>query len=339
MNTAAERVAHLRLLGRLDDAEEQARSALAAEPTHPDVLCELSAVLLAKKRFDEALAAADAATGAAPEHERPHRLRGLALSAMGRHPEAVEAGYLAVSIEPEHPTVATAYAEILQRAGRLGDALNVARLVVTMAPHTADSHFLIADITSDMGDMVTARAAYTEALRLDPQHALAQHDLAVLDLRARRPGRALQGLMQAGALAPGQSTLLPNVAAVLWRLSWRLRICIWIATIVIMTASGRSAGQHTTVAQLLAIAALVVGGVLMWHSSRDLPPQTRPVLMAALRSDVPLAITYGALALCVLALVATAVTGFALFGAFIILVLVALALLAVVVGLFRRGRR
>jgi tetratricopeptide (TPR) repeat protein len=333
--TQAQRIEHLRELGRLADAEREARAALAAEPQDGALLAALAAVLLRAGRNAEGLAAADAATAAAPHEERSHRLRALLLSRLGRHAEALAAGYTSVSIAPEEPLAATAYARVLQGAGRLPDAAAVAHRVVALAPNSAESHFLLADVTSDLGDRHTARLAYAETLRLDPQHAAARHDLAVLDARAHRPARALKGLIDAGTMDPSMPQVLRTVTAVLWQLSWRLRIWLIAATLVaLVTSSGQASGT----ARLVAAGILSASAVLAWWTVRDLPARTRPVVAAALRTDGPLRFTYIATTACVAVYAVIAVTGLGVLAGLVWLVLGLLGWLTLIVRIVRSRR-
>ncbi|MHA6785869.1 tetratricopeptide repeat protein [Pseudonocardia saturnea] len=340
MNGLAGRVAQLRTLRRYDDAEREARRGLAAEPGDADLLMELAAVLLAQRRGADGLAVADAALAAAPQAERAHRIRAALLAQLGRHAEALQSGYTAVSLAPEEPWAALGYATVLQQAGRLDDAHQVALRAVSLAPEEPAVHLRLADIASDRGDSGTARAAYQETLRLDPDNAAARHDLAVLDLSGRRPGRALRGLVEAGRLDPSIPVVLGNVGAVLWRLSWRVRVFLFVATLLVVGTTGETDPTQPSVrARVCGVLVLLAAAGIGWWAARDLPSQAVPVVRAALRADRPLTITFWALGLCLLVYAAVAVTGVVLFASAVVLVLGLLAVLAVGVGLFRKRHR
>ena len=215
---AALRVGHLTDLGRLADAEREARTALAAEPQSPALLAALSRVFLQARKHAAGLAAADSAAAQAPGDERVHRLRALHLSGLGRHRDAAGAAHAAVMLAPQEPLTAVTQARVLQHARLFADALTVARRAVALDPNAAQTHLVLADIADDAGDRRLARAAYEEVLRLDPQHAVARHDLALLDARARRPVAALAGLVEAGTLDPSLPVVLRSMVAVLWQL-------------------------------------------------------------------------------------------------------------------------
>lgn len=333
---AAERVDHLRRLHRLDDAEREARAALAAEPGDRALLCALAIVLLDAKRLDEGLAVADAATAAAPDHEHPHRLRGLLLSRSGRHAEALHAGYQAVSLAPESAHAALGYATVLQAARRLPDALQVARRAVSLAPNLAGAHLLVADISDDLGHRTAARAAYQEVLRLEPDNAVARHDLAVHDLRDGRTGDALRGLVDAGGLDPTLRQVIANIAAVLWKLAYRLRLGFIAAAVVTLWSATLGARWPARVVAGLILLATAAAG---WSTLREVPRHARPALLTALRSDVWLSLTYLAFVACLVVYVLVLITGQAVLAGLTWPVLLGLGVLAVLVGLGRRRWR
>jgi len=331
---AALRVERLTDLGRLTDAEREARTALAAEPQSPALLAALSRVFLQNKDYAAGLAAADSAATHAPEDERVHRLRALHLSGLGLHRDAAGAAHAAVMLAPQEPLTAITQARVLQQARLFTDALAVARRAVALDPAMVAAHLVLADIADDAGDRRLARAAYQEVLRLDPQHAVARHDLALLDARTRRPVAALAGLVEAGTLDPSLPVVLRSVVAVLWQLSWRLRMLLFVATIAVMGASG-----SPTAARVVAGVVLLVTAVIVSRTVRALPRQTRPVVRAALRTDRPLRFTYVAVAACVAVFLAVAVTGIGVLGGVAWMLLVALGVLAAVVRVVRGLRR
>jgi tetratricopeptide (TPR) repeat protein len=336
---ALERAENLHLLGRLDDAERTLRDALAATPDDPDLLGALGWVLYTADRPAEGLAAAEAALARAPQHGGFHRLRAALLSELNRHAEAVQESYAAVSLAPQDPATARAHARVLSRARRLPEAGEAARHAVALDPESSAAHLILADIYDDLGDRRTARRAYEEALRLDPQNAVARHDLAVLDANTRHPARALRGLVEAGRLDPTLPVVMKTITVVLWKLSWRLRMLFVVATVACIAASGPRPDDATWATRIAATVALLVIGLLTWWTVRSLPPQARPAMLAALRTDGPLRFTYLAIAGCALAFLAVAITGLGVFAAFVWLVLGVLGLLALVVRLARTLRR
>ncbi|SDF45859.1 tetratricopeptide repeat protein [Pseudonocardia oroxyli] len=330
------RAEQLGQVGRLAEAEQAAREAVALDPQDPRLLGTLSSTLLLAKRYAEGLAVAEAACAAGPELERSHRLRALHLSLLGRHAEALQAGYVSVSLSPDEPAAAHGYAKVLQRAGRPADAVQVARRVVELDPDSAAAHLLLADCASDLRDKAhrdLARREYEATLRIDPENAAAKHDLALLDARGRRPAKALAGLIAAGRLDPTMPEVARTVVVVLWQLSWRLRMWLFVVTIVTLGASLGS----TTGARVSAAVVLVLTAALTWWTTRDLPRRTWPVVRKAVGTDRALTVTYVALALCLLLYVGALASGFGLMVAGVWIILIALGWLALGVRAFRRS--
>lgn len=175
-------------------------------------------------------------------------------------------------------------------------------------------------------------------MRLDPQNAMARHDLAVLDINTGHPARGLRGLVEAGALDPTMPIVLRTITHVLWKLSWRLRMLFIPATIACVVASGAQPDEATWSARVAAAVALLVIGLLTWRTVRGLPVGTRPAVLAALRGDRPLRVTYLGMATCVLLFLTVAVTGVGVFAGLVWLVLGLLGVLALVVGALRKLR-
>ena len=194
-------------------------------------------------------------------------------------------------------------------------------------------------MTSDLGDRATARQAYEETLRLDPEHAAARHDLAVLDSRAHRPGRALAGLVAAGRLDPTRPEVLRTVAAVCWQLSWRVRMLFIVGTRGHHRRRRRPVGGPAWGARIAALGVLLVTAGLAWWTARDLPRGSWPIARAAVRADGPLTLTYLTLALCTLLFVFVAVSGLGALAVLVWLALAGLGLLALAVRLTRRFSR
>jgi tetratricopeptide (TPR) repeat protein len=329
---ATARVEQLAVLGRLDEAERRARDALTDHPGDAGLLAALAHVLLRDQRYADGLAAAQAAVAADPESDRPHRLCGILLSYLGRHHEATFAVHHALMLAPQEPAVAVGYSLVLQRAGRLQDALDVARRAVALNPEWAHAQHRLANAALARGDRVTARAALAEALRLDPDDAAARHDLALVDLHDRHAGAALRGFAEAGRMSPELGgTALANMAVVLWRLAWRLRLVLIVATFALI---GASDGGPVALRVVGGIAVVAVAAAVAWQL-RPLRRADRRAVRAALRSDGALTITAGVLVVTVACVLAVAVTG----SLGLVVALWPLLILLAVVALVRRARR
>ena len=333
-----ERIDDLRVIGRPADAERLIRAGLAEEPGDGDLLWRLAAVLLATDRIGEGLTAASAAVAAAPDDANAHRVHALLLVEVGDVTRALHESYVAVTLAPEHAHTAVVYAYVLQRAHRHVDAAAVARRAVTLAPDDPEPHAAVGDVAFAAGARQTARQAYTEVLRLDPQHAAARRNLAALDHVGHRPGAALRGLVEAGRMDPDVPEVLPLVASVLWQLSWRMRIGLVLALIPVMVVT-EAATDDAWAQRGAAVLVLGLAAFVGWWHVRELPRGTRTVVFAALRRDALLTLTYVFIALGLTAYLAVAVTGVGYYAVFVwplALVLSVVALVARAASAVRR---
>jgi hypothetical protein len=132
--------------------------------------------------------------------------------------------------------------------------------------------------------------------------------------------------------------VMQTITAVLWLLSWRLRMLLGPATVAVIDASGEEPLDSTWSGRIAAAVTLAIAGGLTWWTVPDLPQQTRPVVRAALQGDGPLRLAYAAVAACVLLLAVVLITGVGMVVALVWLVLGLLGGLALVVRTVRRLR-
>ena len=108
-------------MGRLDEAEEWLRRALAIDPRHPVVLQNLAESLRKRERFDEALGYYRAAMEADPGNAFPHAGMGHALFGLERYGEAVRSLDRALELAPGLESARTMRDSALSRLRRAED--------------------------------------------------------------------------------------------------------------------------------------------------------------------------------------------------------------------------
>lgn len=306
-DTAEQHVARaerLTALGRYAEAERVARDGLAEDPEHTGLLGELADTLSRQDRHAEALEAAEAALAGAPGFVWAHQLRAEALSALGRYAEAVAAAHTAIEISPNQAGPWQTLAQVLAEADQTVDAKRAADRCVELAPHSADAHCLRGNMLLRLGYPQVAADAYRAALRQDPSHAGAVHNLAVTELAVRNVGKALRGLLQAGQLEPQLRELRPNLVRALSAASWHARLALAGADLVIAVL-----GLGPGAVRLLAALVLLLGlGVLAWPL-RGLPAQARSALQHLVRGEPRLRVDYLALATVVVVQLAAVAVG------------------------------
>jgi tetratricopeptide (TPR) repeat protein len=311
MRDVIDRAVHLRLLGRLDEAEREVRMALADEPDDADLLSALSHVLEDAKRPEESLEAANAAAAVDPGHAYAHRRRVYSLIRLGRHDEAVDAARTSMSLDPENRHAVTAYAHALDCAGRVEEAEQAARRVVELAPDSDESHFLLGGIARRLGRKYPAHCAFAEALRCNPENATARQRMAEIDLEMGRPIRALAGFVEAGRMDPEKHDVLNSVGNVVWKLNWRIQGVICLATIAVLFWSGMMAvgpGAPGISPRVCATIALFAGAVAVWRAARVLPRGTASIL--GLFAHVNVAFVFIPIPICLVTYGVVAITGF-----------------------------
>ena len=336
---ASARVAHLRALRRLAEAEQLARQALAEDPHDWTLLCLLSAVLKDAHRDAEALDAADAAIAEDPSAEHAYRLRAFALSALGRHEQALEAVAVALRLEPHSAEPFLCQGAVLFWAGDYAAGAQAALRAIELAPELIEGHLQLARLCHKLGDTKGAEAATRNALRLEPDNPLALHIHAVMNGEAARLDDSLNGLLDVGALAPHHSdTVLDNVAALMWHLMLRP----WIVLVggVLLTAATTLLAQWgdwfqpSAVVRVVAVAALVMCVPSLNRLRRLITRRVRAPMRTALRRHVSLQVFVGLFVAAFTVQLVVAITGIGLLVAAIF----AMATVAIWIAV-RAGRR
>ncbi|MGX6606668.1 tetratricopeptide repeat protein [Micromonosporaceae bacterium Da 78-11] len=184
---------------------------LAGEPDHVEALLWMAYAQLDLVLLGPAHDAATAAVRLAPENPDALDAFSRVLSALLRHDAAIHAAYQAVRLDPEfafrHHVLARA---LIDAGGRTREAEQAALAAIRLNPHEALFRITYATVLKRMRRRGQARTALHDALAIEPDNAVARHELALLDVGMRNPfafGRLARGATGlAGALRtdPGQ---------------------------------------------------------------------------------------------------------------------------------------
>ncbi|MEU4423648.1 tetratricopeptide repeat protein [Actinoplanes sp. NPDC024001] len=235
--TALVLMTHAQLaLKRPELAEETARRAVRHAPDWADALSALSRALTALEHHDEAIATAREAVLRQPENPYRHNRLAWALLEEGRHP-----------VEAEH----------------------AARAAVRLGPEEADFRITYAMVMKQLNLHDRARQALRDALSLEPDNAVAQHELAALDVVHHHPfalsrlARGASGLVGALRADPRQeaSRFLLDVALRQF-LVYTSIILVLLAYVGWRLADG-SAGAARVLAALAALAPAAYAGFFL----------------------------------------------------------------------------
>ncbi len=169
-----------------DDAEREARAALAAGLDLADTHLALAGALAGQDRLGEALAACREARRREPGSPAAlARLVELCLET-GLHEEAEAALRAAIATAPGDPALRERLATVLAAAARLGEAEAELGEALRLAPERASAHHRLAEVRIAAGAIEEGLAACRRALELDPGLARAYETLALA--RRARPG-------------------------------------------------------------------------------------------------------------------------------------------------------
>jgi tetratricopeptide (TPR) repeat protein len=234
-------------LKRLDLADELSRRAVEHAPESPDALSALSRVHSESGRHDEAITAARAAAARQPLNPYRHHRLAWALLEEGRHP-----------VEAEH----------------------AARESIRLDPEKADFRITYAMVMKQLNLTDRARQALRDALALEPDNAVARHELAALDVIHRNP-------FALGRLARGASGLVgalradPRQEASRFLLDLALRqFLVYTAIILVLLAylGWRTAGSSPGAARLFAALAALAPSAYAGYFLSRLDPGLRSYL-------------------------------------------------------------
>ncbi|MEU4238723.1 tetratricopeptide repeat protein [Actinoplanes sp. NPDC026619] len=178
---------------------------LAAEPDNVRALVLMAHAQLALERTELAHEVAQQAVVVAPDSAEALSALSRVLTALDRHSEAVEVAQRAARLEPENAYRYNRVAWALLGDGRRAvEAEHAARLAVQLEPNEAGFRVTYAMVMKQLDYPDRARQALRDALALEPDNAVAQHELATLDVVHRNPfalGRLARGASGlAGAL-------------------------------------------------------------------------------------------------------------------------------------------
>jgi Flp pilus assembly protein TadD len=225
-------------LRRDAEAERRFRDVLAGDPESVPALLGLGRALNRQDRHDEAEAAVRSALALAPDHAGGYHVLTDVLCDRREGDDAVAAVAAAqrgVQLAP-HEFVSHyqhARALLCLRRPRVREAYDAARRAVELAPHQADGHNLVGLCLDALGNHDGAQQAFRNALALDPQHTLAQNNLAATELDRGRIGRAAGMLRHAVGTDPQDKRVRDNLDVVLLMLGRRVMWSLAAAAIVL----------------------------------------------------------------------------------------------------------
>lgn len=181
----------LRAEGKLEEAVEHFRAAVAANPAAAPALNNLGGVLLELGRPEEALAPLREAVRLRPEYASARYNLALALAALHREREAIEHLRAVVERRPDDAYAHYRLGSLLGARDERGEAVRHLRRALELNPQIADAHYKLGRVLALEGKIEEAVAHWERAVALAPDHADAQNDLGTAYAMRRDYARAI----------------------------------------------------------------------------------------------------------------------------------------------------
>ena len=202
---------------RLGEAVPVLRRACTLQPDSAYAHCNLGSALLDARRFDEAIPVLRRAVRLKPSLPAAHFNLGYALKARGRFPEAAAAYRRAIALEPAWAQAHCNLGNALLRQGRTDEALAAYSRALGLKPDLVEGYPNLALALSRKGQIDEAVAALRKAIALKPDWATPHYDLGNALVKQGRREEAAVAYRQAIALKPDYAEAYCNLGSLLRR--------------------------------------------------------------------------------------------------------------------------
>ena len=205
--------------GRLDEATVIVNRALELYPTSYEAHNNLGAILSLKGKYEGAMERYRESLSLYPNDVTTHNNLGNCLQKMGRREEAISEFREAVRINSAFPEAWGNLGSALMAEGKFREAGEAFRKVIRYRPNDTMSHYMLSKCLLEQGSQREGFGELETTLRLDPDYAAAQNDLAWMLATAPEDGirdgkRALKLALRADeAVSSSDPYLLDTLAA------------------------------------------------------------------------------------------------------------------------------
>ena len=200
--------------GRLDEATDHYRRAIALRREYAPAYNNLGTALRAKGRLDEAIATYQQALGLRPEYPEAHYNLANALNDAGRPGEAADHFRVALQTIRGSADVHNNLGIALMGQRKAADAIAEFRAAVQIEPESAKSRRNLADALASARQYDEAIEQFRRAAQLDPTGA-AHYDLGSLFLELDRTEEAIAAFRASLQMAPDSAPTHNNLGIAL----------------------------------------------------------------------------------------------------------------------------
>jgi Tfp pilus assembly protein PilF/4-amino-4-deoxy-L-arabinose transferase-like glycosyltransferase len=201
--------------GKLDEATDHYRRAMALKADYAPAYNNLGVALRAKGQVNAAVATYQRAIALEPNYPDAHFNLANALLAEGKVDEAIDHFRLALQLSPGGVDVHNNLGIALASKGHLDEAVAEFRVALQLDPGSAWTHRNLGDSLASQGRTDEAADHLQRAVRLDPENGQAHYDLASLLLEAHKFAEATDEFRTAVRLMPDSAEAINNLGVAL----------------------------------------------------------------------------------------------------------------------------
>jgi len=174
-------------LGRFEEAREAFERAIELMPTADRHYAAMAELLIEEGQLEEALSYAREAIRLSPKDSRFYLLAADITSRQRKLDETLEFIRQATAVAPKDAKVWRQYAQLLARLKRYDEAIRACNKWITIEPNSALAQNLLGTSYYDTRKFAAARAAFLEALGIDPTYGEARLNLAYTYAQLKDP--------------------------------------------------------------------------------------------------------------------------------------------------------
>ena len=205
----------LQTSGRVDEAVDHYRKAIALGPDYAPAYSNLAAALRAQKKTDEAVHNYERALQLKPDFAGAHYNLANLLLDEGDPAAAVDHFERALHDEPASADVHNNLGIALAAVGRVDQAIAEFRQAAALDPKSANAMRNLGDALSTKGEGSEAIDALKRSIELEPNAPATRYDLASALLEAGRLGEAIAEFRETIRLAPDDAEAHNNLGIAL----------------------------------------------------------------------------------------------------------------------------
>ncbi|MBF0109472.1 MAG: tetratricopeptide repeat protein [Magnetococcales bacterium] len=218
--------------GRLADAAQAYRLALACQPDHHRAMSNLGIVFQAQGRLEDAVDCFSRALAMQPEFAAAHSNLGVVLHRMGRLHEARTHLLRALELEPAYPEALSNLGNLYLSQGRWLDAVACYRRALTENPAFPDALANLGVALQHLGNLSQSALCLEGALNLEPNSHEYWTNLGVVRYRQGNLESAMACLDRALRLKPDHPDALANLGCLLMEQGHLSEALSWIGKAV-----------------------------------------------------------------------------------------------------------